>query len=750
MDQGLAERLRFEYEKMLLSGDLEREPVFESGYNAFQRKFGPNVLKQLDDRTLSEVMFNTGTRDSLLYWLEFKNDDEFHTNLYGSIMGGNALKFIVYKRVQDGRWVTGSPQKHQELTDDEALRITRDIRDLLVSGANLIEQLPADASLDDYILLHDALARSLDRYNMINRGWVHKYYHLLFPEKLCTFHALRYIEHGLVCLLEKPIDQTKLYAMDGQYVKIARELDLPLLYLSHLILKLFGWPTEYYRVDTAVDGKNVWQEMLHGSFISIGCALDDLSVYEGGTKNEFKAKITAMLEERNVATPSKMANEILRFYYDIAKGDVVAAAHGENILGIGRVTGDYEYSNSSMLPHRKKVQWLIVSDETPLFSTDEGLDTDIYRYKNVDNIIAVRRLLVDRTMPSPVRPESEPSSRFFEEVASVLKRKKQVILYGPPGTGKTYNAEAVCLELAAQSIYDKSYNRLSDREKAVIYGDEKNSGYVRICCFHPSYGYEDFIEGIKPSIVGGQTQFSIKPGIFKSLCEAAYDEPDRNFYLVIDEINRGDISRIFGELIMLIEADKRGKKVILPLSGESFMIPENVYIVGTMNTADRSIALLDVALRRRFGFIALMPDYSLLEGTQIAGLPLDIWLKTLNASICRKFGYEGRNLQIGHAYFLTNGRPVSDANEFKKIIKEDVIPLIEEYSYGDYARMAEILGNSLIDAKNMCVVEAVFENSDISTLIRALIEPYPDLAASLIGIPDENGEEEVGEVDHAY
>jgi len=734
---------------MLLSGELERKTVFESGYSAFQKKFGPNVLKRLDDQTLSEVMFNTGTRDSLLYWLEFKNDDEFHTNLYGSIMGGSSHKFIVYKRVQDGRWVTGTPQKQQELTDDEAYKMIRDVRDLLVAGADLIERVPTDASLDDYILLHDALSKALEPNNMINRGWVHKYYHLLFPEKVCIFHALRFLVHGLICLLEKPIDRTKLYVMDGQYANIARELDIPLYYLSHLILKTFGLPREYYRIDTTVDGESGWQEMLNGSFISIECALDDLSVYKGRNKNEVKAKITAALEERNVATPSKVADEILRFYYDLSKGDIVAAALGERILGIGRVIDDYEYHNSSTLPHRKKVQWLVVSDETPLFTADEGLGTNVYRYKNVDNIMAIQRLLVDQAVTSPVQSESGPPSRLFEDIDSVLKRKKQVILYGPPGTGKTYNAEAVCLELAAQSIYGRPYNDLSDQEKDVIRGDERNSGYVRMCCFHPSYGYEDFIEGIKPSIVDGQTQFSIKPGIFKSLCEAACSQPEKNFYLVIDEINRGDISRIFGELIMLIEADKRGKEVILPLSGESFKIPENVYIVGTMNTADRSIALLDVALRRRFGFIALMPDYSLLEDAEIAGLPLDLWLKELNAAICEKFGYEGRNLQIGHAYFLTDGEPVSDADDFRKIIRQDVIPLIEEYCYGDYAKMAEVLGNSLIDVKNMCVVEAVFESSDISTLIRALIEPYPDLAASLVDIPEENGEEEGAYDDYA-
>jgi 5-methylcytosine-specific restriction protein B len=146
--------------------------------------------------------------------------------------------------------------------------------------------------------------------------------------------------------------------------------------------------------------------------------------------------------------------------------------------------------------------------------------------------------------------------------------------------------------------------------------------------------------------------------------------------LIIDEINRGNISRIFGELITLIENEKRGKKMILPLSGESFSIPENVYLVGTMNTADRSIALLDVALRRRFGFIELMPDYSLLLNVTIEDLPVGLWLSELNKRIVEHAGRDARNLQIGHSFFMEKGEPIKDFDQLRRVIEEDVIPLI--------------------------------------------------------------------------
>ncbi|WP_202905693.1 McrB family protein [Clostridium botulinum] len=235
------------------------------------------------------------------------------------------------------------------------------------------------------------------------------------------------------------------------------------------------------------------------------------------------------------------------------------------------------------------------------------------------------------------------------------------------------------------------------------------------------------MEGIKPRVFNNQTIFEPRDGIFKSICSDATKEPNKKFYLIIDEINRGDISRIFGELIMLIEAGKRGKEIILPLSNTSFNVPDNVYIVGTMNTADRSIALLDVALRRRFGFIELMTDYNLLNNVVFENLPLAGWLKELNTRICENIGKDARNLQIGHSYFLEKEKAITDHEKFKRIIKEDIIPLIEEYCYGDYNLISKILGEGIVDLKNQAIRFELFSSSDISNLITALLSPCPTL-----------------------
>lgn len=418
------------------------------------------------------------------------------------------------------------------------------------------------------------------------------------------------------------------------------------------------------------------------------------------------------------------------------------AADGETVLGVGQVSDEYEYREELAFPHIIKVNWIYVS-KTKLPKPSEGLRTTVYQYKEFENIVEIEKLvniefaeLPDNNAILPLAPLTGIAS----QIENILERKKQIIIYGPPGTGKTYHADITCRELAARNNFGKSVDMLSQDETEQIQGKD---GFVRTCCFHPSYGYEDFIEGIKPSLIQNQTVFKLEDGIFKKLCKDAENRSDKYFYLIIDEINRGDVSRIFGELMMIIEAGKRGKSLILPLSKEAFSIPPNVHIVGTMNTADRSIALLDVALRRRFGFKELMPDYSLLD-TVFEGLPLDEWLKELNMRICEHIGKDARNLQIGHSYFLEKERAVTTIEKFKRIIKEDILPLIEEYCYGDYALMGKILGTGLIDVKKQAIRYEICSSSDLTELINALLSPTPQLRSATA---DELPNEEITEGD---
>lgn len=237
--------------------------------------------------------------------------------------------------------------------------------------------------------------------------------------------------------------------------------------------------------------------------------------------------------------------------------------------------------------------------------------------------------------------------------------------------------------------------------------------------FHPSYTYEDFIEGFRPEQNdSGGLHLQLTNGIFKRVCAAAEAEPERPFVVLIDEINRGNIAKIFGELITLIEHDKRGMKHLLAQSGEDFNVPPNVFIIGTMNTADRSIQLLDTALRRRFRFIELMPDTELLEGTVIGGLSLADFLDELNARIRAKVG---RERQVGHAVFFQNGAVITSPEAFAATFRHEILPLVQEYLYDNYADLADVFGTMIIDAANERVTG---ELDDALALCAALGEHF--------------------------
>jgi hypothetical protein len=295
-----------------------------------------------------------------------------------------------------------------------------------------------------------------------------------------------------------------------------------------------------------------------------------------------------------------------------------------------------------------------------------------------------------------------------EKSGKVRQRKKSKaslnqILYGPPGTGKTYNIVKFAVELieGAKISPDEDYSAIKER-----YVKYASAGQIKFTTFHQSFSYEEFVEGIRPVVVDkygndtniahAETTVIYRPynGVFKSLCEKAAKSPHMNFVAIIDEINRGNISRIFGELITLIEESKRGTTVILPYSQTEFCVPANLYILGTMNTADRSIAMLDTALRRRFDFTEMMPEPALLSNCE--GVDLCELLTALNERI--EYYYD-REHAIGHAYFMNGKGSIKTLDELRDVFATKIIPLLQEYFFDDYERIRLILNdkNSFIE-----------------------------------------------------
>ena len=261
----------------------------------------------------------------------------------------------------------------------------------------------------------------------------------------------------------------------------------------------------------------------------------------------------------------------------------------------------------------------------------------------------------------------------FESILAALELKKNIILQGPPGVGKTFLAKKLAFALMGQ----------------------KDSSRVGIVQFHQAMSYEDFIQGWRPTAGGG---FERKNGIFYEFCQRAQRDPTRKYVFILDEINRGNLSKIFGELMMLIEADKRGPEYAIPITyshhvDEVFYVPANVYLMGMMNTADRSLALVDYALRRRFRFFSLRPCFASsrfqnhlrdtgIDDDTITRLIDNIGL--LNQTVSADAKNLGWGYQIGHSYFCANSNEAPLGYEwYENIIRNEVLPLLEEYWFDD-------------------------------------------------------------------
>ena len=287
----------------------------------------------------------------------------------------------------------------------------------------------------------------------------------------------------------------------------------------------------------------------------------------------------------------------------------------------------------------------------------------------------------------------------FSQIKDKFNFPLNTILYGPPGTGKTYNSMFYSVGIVEK---DKSIFNMKNNDEDIFkkFKEYKSKNLIKFITFHQSYGYEDFIEGIRPDLdnENRDLKYTLHSGIFKDMCKRAKSDKKNNYVLIIDEINRGNISKIFGELISLIESSKReGEKeemeVILPYSKEKFTIPKNLYIIGTMNTADRSIALLDIALRRRFNFIEIMPQYDILK--DVADIKIALLLSTLNERI--EFLLD-REHTIGHSYFLN----INTFEDLVNVFKNYIIPLLQEYFYEDFEKIKSIFDNNgFITSKNI-------------------------------------------------
>ena len=314
LDGRLKVKLLGAHSRMQTAGELLSSRDLEEYYSLFRNRFGPDALRQLDGEQLLETMHAYG-KDSLVYGLEFKNDEEF-PGKFGSIAGNSALKFGIYRRKETGTWMTGSPQRQTELSVKEAIEIARRHRDQLVDGWEILSNLPCPATDEEYFSLQNELADSAP--DICNSAWGHKYFSLLFPDKLDDFHTPEYQHFQLTKLLKRPPEGTGRYLAAGIFVRLAQELKWPMNHLTSVLNRVNGRPYRTWRVGTSLgeaESDTIWPMMRDNNCVAIGWPkVGNLSEFKHN--QESKTRIAQLLRGQYGLAPNvagRKAGEMLKF-----------------------------------------------------------------------------------------------------------------------------------------------------------------------------------------------------------------------------------------------------------------------------------------------------------------------------------------------------------------------------------------------------------------------------------------------------
>ncbi|MDR0283317.1 MAG: AAA family ATPase [Propionibacteriaceae bacterium] len=436
------------------------------------------------------------------------------------------------------------------------------------------------------------------------------------------------------------------------------------------------------------DGQSLVDRWLQEGFISLaGAHLDVLPA--GAAKKDVQVAVEECYEHVEYPQRRALTEDYYAFLTLMSEGDVVLARHDDRAW-VGQITSDPDFADE--VPRlRRLVDW--ISKEVTVDTLPSEAAALPGSPRLVTDLTAIHDSLAALLDDEPTQPEAvvtlpratselassvymgtEAGVGWLNDYIDLLETRRQVIVYGPPGTGKTFVARKIARHVA---------------------GAEERMTVVQ---FHPSYAYEDFFEGLRPVTTDGQVTYEVVPGPLRTLASAAADDPTHPYVLIIDEINRADIAKVFGELYYLLEY--RGERITLQYSSpdKPFGLPKNLYLIGTMNTADRSIAMVDAAIRRRFPFIEMHPSEEPVARVlpsylaAVSGTSERAELLTeLNSQLTGKL----REFQIGPSY-LMRAEAATEAG-LGRIWRYDILPLLEEQLYGTHTR-EQVHANFGLDA----------------------------------------------------